>query len=59
MSYLQVAIAVLFTPVSAVLIALWVLRDSKKITAKAHARAAQERRDAINRASGRASVSET
>ncbi|SMC59984.1 hypothetical protein SAMN06297251_104167 [Fulvimarina manganoxydans] len=59
MSYLQVAIAVLFTPVSAVLIALWVLRDGKKITAKAHARAAQERGDAINRASGRATVSET
>lgn len=59
MSYLQIALAILMTPVAALLIGFWVVSDSKKITAKAHARAARERRDAINRASGRATVSET
>ncbi|MER0238246.1 hypothetical protein [Fulvimarina sp. MAC8] len=43
MTTLQIAIAVLITPVSALLIAWWVLNDAKKITAQAHARAARER----------------
>lgn len=43
MTSLQIAIAIFITPVSALLIAFWVLNDAKKITAQANARAARER----------------